>query len=112
VGFPAIRRSRSSRFSDRQSEALAGHALEQAGGEAYDLAEIVRTAEGNPLFIEELAASISERGAEQELPHTIRTSVSARLDALPPAEREVVLDASVVGKIFWRGALEHMGVGG
>ena len=99
-------------LSDRQSEALAGHALEQAGGEAYDLAEIVRTAEGNPLFIEELAASISERGAEQELPHTIRTSVSARLDALPPAEREVVLDASVVGKIFWRGALEHMGSGG
>jgi predicted ATPase len=31
--------------------------------------------------------------------------VSARLDALPPAERSLLLEAAVVGKIFWRGAL-------
>src|SRR5205085_1268981 len=32
----------------------------------------------------------------------------ARLDALPASERTVLLDASVVGKVFWRGALEQL----
>jgi len=34
--------------------------------------------------------------------------VAARLDALPPAERSLVLDASVVGRVFWRATLERM----
>ena len=37
-----------------------------------------------------------------------RRSIAARLDALPPAERSVLLDAAVAGKVFWRGALERM----
>src|SRR5207244_841413 len=75
--------------------------------------EIAGAAEGNPLFIEELAASLAERATSPggELPTTIRAIVSARLDALPPGERAVLLDASVVGKVFWRGALEQMSAG-
>jgi len=34
--------------------------------------------------------------------------VAARLDALPAAERALLLDAAVGGKVFWRGALERM----
>ena len=69
----------------------------------------MKTAEGNPLFIEELAASVVERpAAADSLPTTIRELVSARLDALPSAERTVLLDAAVVGKVFWRGALEFL----
>jgi class 3 adenylate cyclase len=74
--------------------------------------QVVERAEGNPLFIEELAASVLERpaeGAGGRLPTTIREIVSARLDALPAAERPVLLDASVVGRVFWRGALERLG---
>jgi predicted ATPase len=37
--------------------------------------------------------------------------VSARLDALPPGERALLLDAGVVGKVFWRGALARMSSG-
>jgi class 3 adenylate cyclase len=68
------------------------------------------TAEGNPLFIEQLAAAATEASAEPgaSLPTTIRGIVAARLDALPPAERTVLLDAAVQGKVFWRGALERM----
>ncbi len=73
-------------------------------------AQVAQAAEGNPLFIEQLAAVMSESGAPAEtLPGTIRGLVSARLDALPPEEREVLLDASIVGRIFWRGALERIG---
>jgi class 3 adenylate cyclase len=67
---------------------------------------IAETAEGNPLFIEELAASVAERSTEAtELPTSVRAIVAARLDALPPEERSVLVDASVVGRVFWRGAL-------
>jgi predicted ATPase len=67
------------------------------------------TAEGNPLFLEELAASVSEQQAPAaELPTSIRGIVAARLDALPRAERDALLDASVVGKVFWAGALSAM----
>jgi class 3 adenylate cyclase len=73
-------------------------------------ARVAEAAEGNPLFIEQLAAVLSERGYEQAdtLPTTIRGLVAARLDALPAEERDVILDASIVGRIFWRGALERI----
>jgi predicted ATPase/class 3 adenylate cyclase len=72
-------------------------------------AEVAKAGEGNPLFIEQLAAVLNERGDEAEgLPTTIRGLVAARLDALPAEEREVILDASINGRIFWRGALERL----
>ena len=73
-------------------------------------AHVAKAAEGNPLFIEQLAAVLSERGPEEadSLPTTIRGLVAARLDALPGAERDVILDASIVGRIFWLGALERI----
>ena len=81
--------------------------LEASEARAPSIAE---TAEGNPLFIEELAASIAERSTAEttDLPTSIRAIVAARLDALPSAERSVLVDASVVGRVFWRGALERI----
>ncbi len=71
--------------------------------------QVAQAAEGNPLFIEQLAAVMNESGAGAEtLPTTIRGLVAARLDALPAEERDVILDASIVGRIFWRGALERV----
>jgi class 3 adenylate cyclase len=88
-------------------ERLSGH----AGLAIVDrAAELAQTAAGNPLFIEQLAARLFETSelGSAALPTTIRGLVAARLDALPPAERSVLLDAAVGGKVFWRGALEQM----
>ena len=84
-------------------------ALHLLGADAK-AAQVAEAAEGNPLFIEQLAAVLSERGGFEPdtLPTTIRGLVAARLDALPAEEREVILDASIVGRIFWRGALERI----
>ena len=81
--------------------------LETSGARAGTIAE---TAEGNPLFIEELAASIAERSTAEatDLPTSVRAIVAARLDALPPDERSVLVDASAVGRVFWRGALTRI----
>jgi class 3 adenylate cyclase len=92
---------------------LASIALATAAtnGQSKRAAEIAAAAEGNPLFIEQLAAVMSEGSMDQEtaLPSTIRGVLAARLDALPAAERALLLDAAVIGKTFWRGALERRG---
>jgi class 3 adenylate cyclase len=83
---------------------LLGSTVEgDVGGHVAGLAE---TSEGNPLFIEQLAAALTERSATgTALPTTIRGIVAARLDALPAKERSVLLAASVVGRAFWPGSL-------
>jgi len=72
---------------------------------------VEEAAGGNPLFIEELAAWLSEGDAASDagVPANIKTIIAARLDRLPAAERQVVLDASVVGDFFWQGTLEALG---
>jgi class 3 adenylate cyclase len=106
-GLPAYTALSLEALGEEDSKELAARLLGKAGVGAE---RVVETAEGNPLFIEELAASVIERPAtaEQALPTTIRELVSARLDALPADERTVLLDASVVGKVFWRGALKRL----
>lgn len=95
----------------RDASELAAQRLTELGvdertGEAMELAQL---ADGNPLFIEQLVAALAETGeSEAALPTTIRELIAARLDALPPVERSVLLDAAVSGKVFWRGALERM----
>ncbi|HXK15369.1 MAG TPA: AAA family ATPase [Gaiellaceae bacterium] len=76
-------------------------------GDTDRVDEVIRLAEGNPLFIEQLAATIDET-ATGSLPTSVRALVAARLDALPRAERALLIDASVVGKVFWEGALRAM----
>ena len=62
---------------------------------------IAETAEGNPLFLEEMVAMAREdpRAAES-MPPTINALLTARIEALPPREREVLQTASVVGRFF------------
>jgi predicted ATPase len=96
-----------------ESVELAGRLLEQRGlAELADRASaLASTGEGNPLFLEELTATIAERPVDRadQLPTSIRGIVGARLDALPAPEREVLMYASVVGKVFWRGAIAGLG---
>jgi len=100
-------------LSEEHAKELAAQVLLQMQKPGRQSGEIGLVGEGNPLFIEELAASVAEhaKATAGELPTTIRAIVSARLDALPPGERTVLLDAAVVGKVFWTGALERMSSG-
>jgi class 3 adenylate cyclase len=97
-------------LGEKHASELAAQVLQQMQKPSHGSGEIGLVGEGNPLFIEELAASVAEHAtaAASELPTTIRGIVSARMDALPPGERAVLLDAAVVGKVFWSGALERM----
>jgi class 3 adenylate cyclase len=81
------------------AERLLGH-RELAG-----VARLLEISEGNPLFIEELTASLAEHAEAHELPTSIRGIIASRLDALPAPERSLLLEASVVGRVFWDGSL-------
>src|ERR671925_128735 len=91
-------------LSSGDSKAIASHLLPEAGDPA-SVERLVEVAEGNPLFIEELAVSLADRGPSEELPTTVRAAIASRIDALPPASRATLLAASVIGKHFWRGVL-------
>ena len=108
-GLPAYTALPLSPLSSAEAEELAQLRLGQSMEAAARLAD---TAGGNPLFIEQLAATMAESSAAGgALPTTIRGILAARLDALPAAERALLLDAAVIGKTFWRGALERIAGG-
>jgi class 3 adenylate cyclase len=96
-------------LAEDHAEQLAARLLAGRGEDGSPV-RLASAAEGNPLFIEELAAVVAERPAlgVDALPTTIRSILAARLDALEPDERAVLLDAAVVGKIFWRGIVERL----
>jgi class 3 adenylate cyclase/tetratricopeptide (TPR) repeat protein len=77
---------------------------------AHAEGRLVETAEGNPLFLEELAAALTE-GADLDatLRTTVRAAIAGRIDALPLELRGALLAASVVGRVFWVGALRALG---
>ena len=69
--------------------------------------EILRAAEGNPLFLKHLVAMRADNltGAT---PPTIQALLAARVDALPAAPRRVIEAAAVEGREFHRGVLSTL----
>lgn len=63
-----------------------------------DLAAIFERGAGNPLFLQELAASESER--EEQMPDTVESLVATRIDRLAPRDRALLRWASVLGISF------------
>jgi len=69
---------------------------------------VLQRAEGNPLYAEEYARMLSEHGGgDLPLPETVQGLIAARIDGLSPAEKSLLQDASVIGKVFWPGALAN-----
>src|SRR6185437_9570240 len=66
-------------------------------------ARLLETAAGNPLYLEQLAASLDEHSGSETwpvLPPTIQALLGARLQRLGPGASSVLARAAVVGKDF------------
>ncbi|HEY2936378.1 MAG TPA: BTAD domain-containing putative transcriptional regulator, partial [Gaiellaceae bacterium] len=90
-------------LSGEESETLLASLLGAAPLDRAARERIAGAAEGNPLFLEQLLAMVSERpapGAELAVPPTIQALLAARLDSLELDERAVLERASVVGREF------------
>jgi predicted ATPase len=65
------------------------------------VAQIVAKAEGNPLFLEELAHAMREQGTmatSSPVPETIQAVLAARIEQLPEIPRRVLRTAAVLGR--------------
>ena len=83
-------------LSDADSEAM----LEALGTPSAVRPQIARAAEGNPLFVEQLAAIADEQSLPGDMPGSIRGVVHERLDRLSHGERATLERASVAGRSF------------
>jgi DNA-binding SARP family transcriptional activator/class 3 adenylate cyclase/tetratricopeptide (TPR) repeat protein len=91
----------------RDSQKLIADRLGGRPLPAEILAHILQAAQGNPLFAEQMLASLGEEGPFS-IPASVQALLAARLDRLGPAERDLVRSASVLGIEFSRAALMHL----
>ena len=91
---------RLSPLSKEDSGALIDDLL--PGGSRSDAfrARILERTEGNPLFLEELAAAIRLEGSPDAIPATLQAVITARLDTLDEDARRTLQLASVIGRSF------------
>ena len=110
-------------LSEHESEALIHNLLGRAELAEAARLQVVGAAEGNPLFVEQMLSMLIDEGLLQRdnghwvaagdltamsVPPTIQALLAARLDRLQYEERAVIERASVVGKIFYTGAVTEM----
>jgi predicted ATPase/class 3 adenylate cyclase len=110
-------------LSDAESALVIENLLGEAGLPETAQRRIVESAEGNPLFVEQLLAMLIDDGllrrvngrwecegdlSELAVPPTIQALLGARLDLLTHEERAVVEPAAVIGLVFQHAALESL----
>jgi class 3 adenylate cyclase/tetratricopeptide (TPR) repeat protein len=103
---------------DEQSERLVANLI--GASEAGVRSRILEAAGGNPLFLEQMVSMLIDDGllerdqetwvaaadlSEVRVPPTIAALLAARLDRLTFEERAVIQRASVVGNMFYGGAV-------
>ena len=93
-------------LADDDTSRLIAALLERSVLPAEQQQTLLARAGGNPLYAEQFARMLHERGEVQDLPETVQGIIAARLDSLPPDEKALLLNAAVLGKTFWVGALD------
>jgi class 3 adenylate cyclase/tetratricopeptide (TPR) repeat protein len=85
---------------------------------------VLELSEGNPLYVEEIVRKLIDDGVLRatesarwevarpvegvELPRSVQGLIAARLDGLPEDEKAILQDASVIGRVFWVGAVAEL----
>lgn len=112
-------------LSRRSSRALVDEILKRVEQLPHALrSKIVDATEGNPLYIEEHIKMLIDQGIIEvdedswrvlpertgsfSVPSTLAGLLQARLDSLPPHERQVLQHASVIGRVFWERAIADL----
>jgi class 3 adenylate cyclase len=99
-------------LTEEETAKLLHGLLDRAALPAELQARLLERAGGNPLYAEEFARIAAEGGdGDLPLPESVQGLIAARLDALDGAEKTLLQDAAVVGKVFWQGAVLAVGGG-
>jgi class 3 adenylate cyclase/tetratricopeptide (TPR) repeat protein len=71
--------------------------------------QVLAKTEGNPLYVEETVRMLIEGPAKHvAIPDTVQALIAARVDGLPRGARNVLRRAAVIGRVFWRGAVDDL----
>ncbi len=111
------------RLSETDTARLIGSLLEQAVLPPVVAEAIVSRSAGNPLYAREFVRLLKDRKiltatgstwtldprAEIPVPMEVQGLIAARLDMLDPYAKAMILDAAVIGTVFWSGAVAAMG---
>jgi class 3 adenylate cyclase/tetratricopeptide (TPR) repeat protein len=104
AGEPAVIHLRE--LAPEASRSLIASAANLSGA---DLDRVIARAQGNPLFLHEIARSGVVSG--ESLPDNVNDVILARLDRLPQEEKAVLRLASVIGSTFSLEALRALAAG-
>jgi class 3 adenylate cyclase/predicted ATPase len=112
-------------LTSEESESLIATLVPGAALTAGRLDPVLRSAAGNPLFLEETVRMLTDVGMldaggvhlDHEVqgvpvPGSIHGLIDSRLDLLPPEDRRLAQLASVGGLVFWSGLVTHLQGGG
>ncbi|MEE2788510.1 MAG: tetratricopeptide repeat protein, partial [Myxococcota bacterium] len=100
-----VKRMQLSPLNRRSAEALVRQSACSLSTDATNA--IVARAEGNPLFLRELALAGMD-DEEASTPPTIEGVIQARLDREAPAIREFLRAGSIFGRVFWVEGVEKL----
>jgi class 3 adenylate cyclase/tetratricopeptide (TPR) repeat protein len=89
-------------------EELVAALLSRSEVPPAQLALVLERAEGNPLFLEEIARALRDGGGLQTVPDSLQALIAARIDALPADEKDLLQSAALAGRVFYQGALERL----
>jgi class 3 adenylate cyclase/tetratricopeptide (TPR) repeat protein len=92
----------------QESEELAAALLADGDVPPAQRALVLERAEGNPLFLEEIARALSHASVLERIPDTVQALIAARIDGLAADEKRVLQSAALIGRVFWRSALDRL----
>jgi class 3 adenylate cyclase/tetratricopeptide (TPR) repeat protein len=107
--------------ADQAATLLADLTGDPALAETPFASTLIANAGGNPLFLEETVRMLrdqglidlerwkSEEAGELPVPTSVQGLISSRLDRLAHDEKRLAHHASVIGSVFWAGAVTHLG---
>ncbi len=110
-------------LSAEESERIVEHLLGDAPFPAEVRDRIIASAEGNPLFVQQVLSMMIDDGllrqeegrwvptgdlSDLAIPGSIQALLAARLDLLTPQERAVIEPASVIGLVFDQAAVDEL----
>jgi class 3 adenylate cyclase len=107
------------------SEAQAEQMLAEIAGDLPDAVRrlVLKRAEGNPFFVEEVLGSLLDQGvlrreagtwiasrvpATLDVADSVQGVIGARIDLLPAAEKSALQVAAVIGRSFWEDAVRAL----
>jgi class 3 adenylate cyclase/tetratricopeptide (TPR) repeat protein len=108
-------------LSDEETTELVATLLHTESIPPQTRALLVHRSGGNPLYAEEFARTLQDRGLvddqgrsagdlpDIEFPQTLQALIAARLDTVGRHHKSVLQDASVIGRVFWSGAVAFVG---